>query len=214
MSPEQFTGVEYSFYVDFWAAAVMQHEILSGSSPSGSYQKPEVMRGDGFIDDVAADMLERMLIPDPNQRLGYGDTGLADIVAHAYFAGVDWERLERKELPGPLLDSEGKNLRRLDGIDVADARTISTMHPATFTAALDGCELPDPAAPDAALDAAGPLTNDTTCVRRGTKEPINSGVGSMQEGFASGALSAAPMGTDETTAAPAQGLTQTRSKVD
>ena len=34
MAPEQYTrGVEYSHYVDFWAAAVMHHEMLTGEPP-------------------------------------------------------------------------------------------------------------------------------------------------------------------------------------
>ena len=215
MPPEQCTpGVEYSHYVDFWAAAVMHHEMLTGEPPAGSMnigQAPEVIRGLGFMDDVVADMLQRMLIPDRSQRLGCGDTGLADIMAHAYFAGVDWERLERKEAPGPLVDSRGANFRQLGGHDIAGARTISTRHPATFTAALDhereAREAREAVALDAALEIESVVSlasssNTSTCVARHEVTPPSTAPSDSggSDGLSSSELRAAPIGTDETMA--------------
>ena len=86
MAPEQFSGMEYSYYVDFWAAAVMLHEMLTGHT-TGRYDEPEVLDC-GLMDAAAADMLTRMLHLDRGERLGCGDNGLAEIMSHAYFAEV------------------------------------------------------------------------------------------------------------------------------
>lgn len=43
-------------------------------------------------------MLDAFLTRDPNKRLGCGRNGRADIVAHAFFAGLDWDKLEKREV--------------------------------------------------------------------------------------------------------------------
>lgn len=236
MAPEQYTrGVEYSHYVDFWAAAVMHHEMLTGEPPAGQVltgQAPEVLRGVGFIDEVTADLLQRMLTVDRSQRLGCGDTGLSDIMAHPYFAGVDWERLERKEVPGPLLDSRGANFRQLGKDDVAGARTISTRHPATFTAALDhvseaseasdghegrdGREGRVAVAFDTAFKSAISLANSSTCHARHEVMPLSTAPTALQgaAGLSSSELRAAPVGTEETTMASSEQGSVKSLKVD
>jgi len=132
MAPEQFSGMEYSYYVDYWAAAVMLHELLTGHT-TGRYDAPEIL-DTGLMDPTAANMLTRMLHLDRGQRLGCGDEGLAEIMAHDYFAEVDWAQLERKELPGPLAGSK-TGCSPPERAGAAGARSISIRHPPTFTAA-------------------------------------------------------------------------------
>ena len=86
MAPEQFSGREYSYYVDYWAAAVMLHELLTGRT-TGAYDAPEVLNT-GLMDAPAADMLTRMLLRDRGQRLGCGENGLGEIMGHSYFGEV------------------------------------------------------------------------------------------------------------------------------
>jgi len=102
MAPEQVTGEAYSFEVDFWALAVMLHEVLT-SMGIGSRLAP-VICDEGLIDSLSTDLLRRMLVPDRTERLGHGPDGINAIKAHAYFEGVDFQALLRREGPGPLLD--------------------------------------------------------------------------------------------------------------
>ena len=58
-----------------------------------------------------------MLKVSPNERLGFGASGITQVKAHAYFSKhVDFDALLRKEVPGPLRvedsDSLPKEIRR------------------------------------------------------------------------------------------------------
>ena len=131
MPPEQFNGEAYSFYVDFWAAAVLLHELLSGET-IGRRDKPTIAKDAPMMDATAADLLERMLTPSRERRLGCGDDGLAAIKRHAYFAGVDFEALLKKAAPGPLIEGMG-SLKKTTADDRASF--FRTMHGATKPAA-------------------------------------------------------------------------------
>ena len=105
MSPELFGRQPYSYEVDFWALAVLLHEILTGQtvgSVSGSRGDNPVIAHNEIADDDADDLLSRMLTPSRESRLGFGPDGHAHIREHAYFKSVDWGRLVLKELPAPI----------------------------------------------------------------------------------------------------------------
>ena len=53
-----------------------------------------------IFSSVAKDILQKLLTPDPSQRLGSGPNGIQDIKEHAFFTGIDWEAMaERKVEP-------------------------------------------------------------------------------------------------------------------
>jgi hypothetical protein len=56
-------------------------------------EKPKDMTADAF------DLCSKMLHREPTQRLGY--RGAAEIMAHPFFAGLDWDRLSQKEIRPP-----------------------------------------------------------------------------------------------------------------
>lgn len=58
---------------------------------------------------AAVSLISRLLVRDPALRLGAGIGDAADIKAHPFFEGLDWDALERKEIPPPwkpVLSSE------------------------------------------------------------------------------------------------------------
>jgi 3-phosphoinositide dependent protein kinase-1 len=58
------------------------------------------------MDSAAKDLILRVLVRDPHQRLGSGETGHADLRAHAFFHGVDWDRVfDQQVLLPPCLAS-------------------------------------------------------------------------------------------------------------
>ena len=95
-------GEEYSYWVDFWAAAVLLHEILTGSD-IGIASHPEIMTDAEMMDEASIDLLQGMLNPDRTKRLGCSADGdpagrISDVKDHQYFAGLDWDRVLRKEV--------------------------------------------------------------------------------------------------------------------
>jgi hypothetical protein len=58
---------------------------------------------------VARDFLGKLLAKEPSRRLGGGDDDWKEIQAHEFFRGLDWGKVERKEIdPGwrPTLEGE------------------------------------------------------------------------------------------------------------
>lgn len=49
----------------------------------------------------AKNLITRLLDVDEKTRLGSGPSGDDDIKAHAFFRGVDWEKLEQRHVEAP-----------------------------------------------------------------------------------------------------------------
>ena len=49
----------------------------------------------------ASNLISRLLIRDPQLRLGSGAGDAEDIKTHPFFYGLDWKALENKEIPPP-----------------------------------------------------------------------------------------------------------------
>ena len=99
MSPEQWQAKAYSYEVDYWALAVMLHELLTDCTVGGRSSIPIATE---LLDADACDLLRAMLRPERTERLGYGTGAAAAIKAHPYLAGVDWAAVLSKSLPGPF----------------------------------------------------------------------------------------------------------------
>jgi serine/threonine protein kinase len=51
---------------------------------------------------AAASLLAGLLCKDPASRLGCGGAGVREVMAHPFFAGVDWVAMEHKQVPPPF----------------------------------------------------------------------------------------------------------------
>ncbi|XP_064114988.1 atypical protein kinase C-like isoform X3 [Macrobrachium nipponense] len=119
IAPEILQGVEYSFSVDWWALGVLLYEMLAGKSPFdivGASDNPDCNTEDFLFQVIlerpiriprslsvkAAAILKGFLNKNPIDRLGcHPETGFTDIVTHPFFKTIDWEMLERKQIPPP-----------------------------------------------------------------------------------------------------------------
>ncbi|XP_069995502.1 atypical protein kinase C isoform X8 [Penaeus vannamei] len=119
IAPEILQGVEYSFSVDWWALGVLLYEMLAGKSPFdivGASDNPDCNTEDFLFQVIlerpiriprslsvkAASILRGFLNKNPVDRLGcHPETGFTDIVTHPFFKTIDWEMLERKQIPPP-----------------------------------------------------------------------------------------------------------------
>mmetsp|Transcript_8845 Transcript_8845/g.7300 ORF Transcript_8845/g.7300 Transcript_8845/m.7300 type:complete len:132 (-) Transcript_8845:22-417(-) len=83
--------------VPFWDEGMDQRALLK-AIVKGRFEFPE---GD-FMSDASKDLLTRMLIVDPDKRLGNFARGDMDIRDHLFFDDIDWEALANKELETPV----------------------------------------------------------------------------------------------------------------
>lgn len=56
-----------------------------------------------YIHPDAQDLLQRLITPDLTKRLGNLHAGSKDVMNHAWFAEVTWERLARKDIDAPYV---------------------------------------------------------------------------------------------------------------
>jgi protein kinase A len=56
-----------------------------------------------YFDSLAKDLLTKLLTADLSKRYGNLKAGSADIFNHPWFAEVNWERLERREIDAPYI---------------------------------------------------------------------------------------------------------------
>jgi len=107
LAPEVLEGNGYGKAVDWWSFGTLMYEMLTGLPPFYSqdvqqmYQKimTAKLQIPKTVSDEARDLLEKLLIRDPEARM----TNPADIKAHPFFAGLDWELLAQKEITPPYI---------------------------------------------------------------------------------------------------------------
>ena len=53
------------------------------------------------------DLVKRLLVHAPAQRMCMGKSGVADLTGHPWFAGFDWARFRKQELTPPYKPKVG-----------------------------------------------------------------------------------------------------------
>jgi len=111
LAPEIVLSQGHGKAVDYWALGILAFEMLAGyppffdDHPLGIYEK--ILRNEiAFplhIDMYAKDLIRGLLTTDRTKRLGNLRGGAKDVMEHAWFQGVDWGSLERKEIGAPIV---------------------------------------------------------------------------------------------------------------
>lgn len=111
LAPEIVLSQGHGKAVDWWALGILAFEMLAGyppffdDHPLGIYEK--ILRNEvafpAHIDPYAKDLIRGLLTADRSKRLGNLRGGAKDVMGHAWFAGVDWGSLERKEIGAPIV---------------------------------------------------------------------------------------------------------------
>lgn len=111
VSPEILTSKKAYYSSDLWALGCIVYQLMSGLPPfrgGHEYQifqkitKLEYEFPDGF-NVVAQDLVEKLLVLDPEQRLGCEEMGgFEKLKSHPFYEGIDFEHIHEQE-PPPLI---------------------------------------------------------------------------------------------------------------
>lgn len=89
-------------------------ELLIGYSPFHSQDENSTFQSitnvdytfpSKFYDFSAKDLIEKLLVADPNHRLGLLKSGIKELKNHIWFYGMDWSKLMDKEIEPPWIPS-------------------------------------------------------------------------------------------------------------
>lgn len=110
IAPEQLLTQkpQYGMEADWWSYGVLLYEMLTGITPffdpniSQMYKKIQTadVKYDRYppIDPVAIDLLKKLLVRDPAERVG-----IDEVRSHPFFEEINWARLEVKEVEAPFI---------------------------------------------------------------------------------------------------------------
>ncbi|KAI9475657.1 MAG: 3-phosphoinositide-dependent protein kinase 1-like protein [Benjaminiella poitrasii] len=118
--PELLRNDPVSKEADLWAFGCVIYQMLSGKSPFKAatdyliFQKIKNLEytiPDSHFPEVGKDLVQKLLVSDPEKRLGSMATGgIEAIKGHPFFEGVDWQNIFSSQAP-PLrerLEKESK----------------------------------------------------------------------------------------------------------
>lgn len=108
LSPEQIAQTGHSYPVDLWGMGVLLYELTVGSHPFssstevatyakistfGTKSNPALKFPDHFPADTKS-LINQLLVPTPEARIGSGQNGFSQLKKHAFFQGFNqWESL-------------------------------------------------------------------------------------------------------------------------
>jgi 3-phosphoinositide dependent protein kinase-1 len=115
VSPEVLGDKPAEFGADVWALGIMIYQMFFGKTPFKeknnylTFRKIEQLKidfGDGEkikIPDDAKDLISKILVKEPNKRLGGGEPGteydIAHLKSHPFFKGINWKNLHNMTPP-------------------------------------------------------------------------------------------------------------------
>eukprot|EP01029_Cantina_marsupialis_P007868 TRINITY_DN18979_c0_g1_i1.p1 TRINITY_DN18979_c0_g1~~TRINITY_DN18979_c0_g1_i1.p1 ORF type:complete len:962 (-),score=331.48 TRINITY_DN18979_c0_g1_i1:350-3235(-) len=110
MAPEIIMSVGHGIEVDFWALGIMCYQMLvgmmpfQGATPEDLFSKALKLepRFPSFVSDVAANFVSKLLRKDPRRRLGH--LGAAEVKAHPFFKGLNWNAVYQRKVPAPKVN--------------------------------------------------------------------------------------------------------------
>ncbi|XP_067634530.1 uncharacterized protein Pkcdelta isoform X1 [Eurosta solidaginis] len=110
MAPEIIKGEKYNQNVDWWSFGVLLYEMLIGQSPFSGCDEDELFWSicneipwfPVYISAEATGILRGLLEKDYTKRIGSQYSPAGDISDHIFFRPIDWNLLEKRELPPPF----------------------------------------------------------------------------------------------------------------
>ncbi|CAL8467781.1 g7319 [Coccomyxa elongata] len=111
LAPELVTQAGHTRAVDWWALGVLIYEMVAGYPPFYDEDRVAMFKNicqvkysvpTHFSKEVR-DLIKRLLVHNPNQRLGALKAGAADVKAHPWFANFDWAAFSKRQMKAPYV---------------------------------------------------------------------------------------------------------------
>ncbi|XP_014876726.1 protein kinase C eta type isoform X1 [Poecilia latipinna] len=112
IAPEILQEMMYGPSVDWWALGVLLYEMLSGHAPFEAENEDDLFESilnedivyASWLSKEAVNILKAFLTKNPARRLGCvpSEGGEDAVISHSFFTGIDWEKLNRKEIEPPF----------------------------------------------------------------------------------------------------------------
>ncbi|GIX83896.1 putative protein kinase C delta type homolog [Caerostris extrusa] len=135
IAPEIILGQTYNQSVDWWSLGVLLFEMLAGRSPFVGTDEDELYWSicneepsyPQFLHKDAKHILETLLNKSPVKRLGMPTSPAGEIKDHPFFSTINWDKLERKEIPPPFKPTvfTAYDTRNFDSYYTADSASLS-----------------------------------------------------------------------------------------
>ena len=108
--PEILNGEPYTKSVDWWQLGILLYELVMGVPPF-YHKKMDVkikkirtqeVKKTFHMSENVFDLISKLLQKDPTRRLGHSRQDAEQIKSHPFFKGIDWEKLQKKEIEPPV----------------------------------------------------------------------------------------------------------------
>ncbi|KAL9102977.1 MAG: hypothetical protein Q9163_001930 [Psora crenata] len=110
MAPEILLDKKYGRAVDWWAFGVLIYQMLLQQSPFRGEDEDEIY--DAILADEplypihmprdSVSILQKLLMREPELRLGSGPTDAQEVMSHAFFRNINWDDVREKKVPPPF----------------------------------------------------------------------------------------------------------------
>ncbi|XP_053671840.1 RAC serine/threonine-protein kinase [Anopheles nili] len=110
LAPEVLEDNDYGHAVDWWGTGVVMYEMICGRLPFYNRDHDilftlilmEEVKFPRNISANARSLLSGLLVKNPKQRLGGGPEDAKEIMAHPFFASINWTDLLHKRITPPF----------------------------------------------------------------------------------------------------------------
>jgi len=128
LAPEMIENKGHGMAIDFWALGIIVYEMIHGQPPFVAptpfevYKqichkpKPKIVYNAKDFDKRVKSFLGKLLVADRLKRLGCGKGGVSAVKKDAWFTGLDWDAVGKKQLEVPFLPKK---------IDLSDSEKLS-----------------------------------------------------------------------------------------
>ncbi|EIE24738.1 putative cGMP-dependent protein kinase [Coccomyxa subellipsoidea C-169] len=116
LAPELVTQAGHTRAVDWWALGVLIYEMVAGYPPFYDEDRVAMFKNicqvkysvPSHFSKEVRDLIKRLLVHNPNQRMGALKAGAADVKAHPWFANFDWAAFSKRQLKAPYIPQSNK----------------------------------------------------------------------------------------------------------
>ena len=111
LAPEIILNQGHGKSVDWYLLGVLFYEMIIGTIPNINIKKGQYyvnnrkenidLKFPNFISKDAADLIKKLLVRNPDKRLGSGNRDALEIKEHPYFKDVNWKKIYEKKINPP-----------------------------------------------------------------------------------------------------------------